>query len=172
MLNGAISNFTPSKDFLIRSSVRPVGPETGCSHWLGVKKSHFPPIFPSHRHALWARNLSFEHVKWGYYRRQKYWRVFSAHLKIRLYFGKRYLLNPWVYSNAAYIFGISTLSWRKWVLLEVCMTSGSKACMTLKICYFSQLFTIFKVKQAFKPEVIRTSKITHFLCLEVQIPNM
>ena len=30
MLNGAISNFTPSKDFLIRSSVWPVGPKTWC----------------------------------------------------------------------------------------------------------------------------------------------
>ena len=26
----------------------------------------FSPIFPSHRHTLWARNFSFEYVKWGY----------------------------------------------------------------------------------------------------------
>merc|ERR1711951_248919 len=45
MLNGAISNFTPSKDFLIRSSVRPVGPKMWCSHLLGVHGSHFFPYF-------------------------------------------------------------------------------------------------------------------------------
>ena len=45
MLNGAISNFTPWKDLFLRSSVRPVGPKTWCSHWLGVHGSHFFPYF-------------------------------------------------------------------------------------------------------------------------------
>ena len=44
--------------------------------------------------------------------------------------------------------------------------------MTLKNCYFSQLLTIFKVRRAFEPEVIQTSKSTHFLRLEVLILNM
>ena len=46
MLNGGISIFTPWKDSFLRSSVRPVGPKTWCSFWLGVKKSHFSPYFP------------------------------------------------------------------------------------------------------------------------------
>ena len=40
-------------------------------------------------------------------------KTLTPSMKIRLYFGKRYLLNPWVYSNVSYIFGISTSRWRK-----------------------------------------------------------
>ena len=46
MLNGAISNFTPSKDFLIRSSVRPTGPKTWCSKALRGLGSRKIPLFP------------------------------------------------------------------------------------------------------------------------------
>ena len=35
-------------------------------------------------------------------------KVLSHFLKMRIYFGTRYLLNPLVYSNVSYIFGIST----------------------------------------------------------------
>ena len=54
MLNGAISNFTSSKDFLIRSSVRPVGPKTWCSHWLGVNESKRAPRFGTYRPNGWS----------------------------------------------------------------------------------------------------------------------
>ena len=81
-------------------------------------------------------------------------------------------LNPWTYSNVSYIFEICASRRWIWVLFGVCTTPRFKARMTLKNCYFSQLLTIFKVRRAFEPEVIQTSKSTHFLRLEVLIPNM
>ena len=81
-------------------------------------------------------------------------------------------MNPLTYSNVSYIFGICASRRWIWVLLGVCTTPRLKARMTLKICYFPQFFTIFKVRRAFEPEVIQTFKSTHFLCLEVLNPNM
>ena len=81
-------------------------------------------------------------------------------------------MNPLTYSNVSYIFGIYASRRWIWVLLGVCTTPRFKARMTLKNCYFSQLLKIFKVRRAFEPEVIQTSKSTHFLRLEVLIPNM
>ena len=59
--------FHPLKGFfdtIIRLACRS---QSGAHFDSESKWAIFPPIFPSHCHTLWARNLSFESVKWGWF---------------------------------------------------------------------------------------------------------